>query len=204
MESHCARWAKISKKLTGKKRSAPSQETKRKISASVKARWEEGDYRQRVSKKIKEVINNNPKELQNRSARMKQQWEDESFLQKMYDGLADTKCFSKLHIRIRNQLDLESLGFVGEQRVGRYRVDELNEESKVIIEINGDYVHANSKLYKAEDIIRLPGSSYTAEEKWNSDKKKLDKLREMGYNVITIWESDDYEEKLKEILSRTK
>ena len=59
-------------------------------------------------------------------------------------------------------------------------VDELNEATKTIIEINGDYVHANPLMYSEHDIIRLPNNSYTAAEKWESDKRKLDDLKSMG------------------------
>lgn len=102
--------------------------------------------------------------------------------------------FSKLHLKIRKELNLEHLGFVGEQRIGRFLVDELNNDKKIIIEINGDYIHANPSKYSADTLIRLPGNSYYAEEKWFTDQIKIDKLKEMGYKVLVVWESDNLEE----------
>lgn len=106
-------------------------------------------------------------------------------------------------MRITDQLNLRELGFLGEQTVNRYSIDELHVEKKIAVEINGDYVHANPKYYSADDIIRLPGSSYTAAEKWDNDEQRRIKLEQMGYTVFVIWESDDIEvirEKLDKLL----
>lgn len=99
---------------------------------------------------------------------------------------------SKLHIKVRDKLNLKELGFESEKTIGRYRVDEFNHEHNLIIEINGDYIHANPKIYKAKDVIRLLGNSYTAEQKWKKDKKRFDFLS-ASYTVFVVWESDDLE-----------
>ena len=54
----------------------------------------------------------------------------------------------------------------------RYRVDEINFEKKIIVEINGDYIHANPNKFKADDLIIVRKSQYTAQDKWNYDQKK--------------------------------
>ena len=43
------------------------------------------------------------------------------------------------------------------------------------------------------------GQSFTAAEKREQDLFRKDKLEKAGYNVIVVWESDDIEEKKKEI-----
>lgn len=134
-------------------------------------------------------IKDDPKELQRRSDFMKDRMKDLEYVNNVLSSLPQK--FSKLHLKIREQLNLDKKGFIGEQVVGRYVVDELNEATKTIIEINGDYIHANPLMYAENDIIRLPNNSYTAAEKWESDKRKLDDLKSMGYNVIVIWESDN-------------
>ena len=78
---------------------------------------------------------------------------------------------SKLHVKIRNQLQLSKLGFKSEQPIGRYVVDELNIDKKVVIEINGDYTHANPVIFKSTDKIRLPRQEYSAKQKWKKMKK---------------------------------
>jgi len=91
------------------------------------------------------------------------------------------------------------LGFESEVVVGRYRVDEIHKEASLIVEINGDYVHANPSIYEEDEQIRLRGSSYLARDKWKSDRKKIETLKSIGYDVIVIWESDDLQERLEEI-----
>ena len=81
----------------------------------------------------------------------------------------------------------------------RQIVDELNEENNKIIEVFGDYVHANPEKYDPDDIIKLPGNSYKAKEKWEHDGKKIDWLEEQGYEVIILWSSDEISEAREKI-----
>lgn len=113
--------------------------------------------------------------------------------------LSSKNRLSKLHQKIREKLGLEKLGFVSEPRVGKYFADELNEEKKLIIEVMGDYPHANPKKYTDDFVVRLHGQSYTAIEKRKQDLIRKQNLENLGYKVIIIWESDDIEEKKKEI-----
>ena len=73
--------------------------------------------------------------------------------------------------------------------------------SNIIIEINGNYWHANPKYYKSTDIIKYPGKSIKAEDVWERDNIWLKKAEEQGYKVLIFWEDDfrDYE-KLVELL----
>jgi hypothetical protein len=168
-----------------------SPETIAKISQSSKMKWEDPAYRKKVSKAISASVASNPKELLRRSQFMKGLWK--RYPEKMAHGCKKnlSKRLSGLHSKIRTELDLDSFGFVPEQVVDRYIVDEFCRDKNIIIEINGDYVHANPSIYKVNDIISLPGSKYTAFEKWESDRRKIDRLKELGYMVYVIWESDD-------------
>lgn len=104
---------------------------------------------------------------------------------------------SKLHRRIRKELKLSKLGFRSERRIGRYRVDELNEKKKLIVEINGDHVHANPKQFKPRQ--RVKGMGYTADQKWKRDARRKKMLESQGYKVIVIWESDSLRRRLNQI-----
>jgi hypothetical protein len=160
-------------------------------SVSSKLMWSDDEFRERQSELIKHSTNL-PAEKKRRSDQQKARWKDPIIGPMYYKALMSiSKRFSKLHIRIRNKLQLDSLGFKGEQKNGRYCVDELHLDKKIIIEVNGDYVHANPKFYKSDDIIRLYGSSYTAGEKWDSDECRIHNLESMGYTVFVIWENDD-------------
>lgn len=95
---------------------------------------------------------------------------------------------SKLHKSIKKKLGLSRLGFKSERWVGRYRVDEINYDSRIIVEINGDAVHGNPRVYGCDD--ELP-YDMTASQKWDQDGERLDFLESHGWVVITVWESDD-------------
>ena len=66
-----------------------------------------------------------------------------------------------------------------------------------IIEINGDYWHANPKLYSAEFYNK--SKQMVAEEIWLYDKLKYEFAESKGYSVYTIWESDWNEDPQREL-----
>lgn len=136
-------------------------------------------------------------ELERRSKWLKEKNQDSKFREKNFKNHKNR--LSKLHQQIREKLDLGNLGFVSEQRVLKYFVDELNEDKKIIVEIYGDYPHANPKKYSQDFVVRLYGQSFTAAEKREQDLLRKSKLEEAGYTVIVVWESDDVEDKKKEI-----
>lgn len=59
------------------------------------------------------------------------------------------------------------------------------------LEYNGNYYHANPKIYK-EDYFNT-NLKMTSKEIWNKDKLKNDFLREKGYKVDVIWENTENE-----------
>lgn len=96
-----------------------------------------------------------------------------------------------LHRKVRNALCLDALGFQPEQRVGPFRCDDVHHEKRVVVEVHGDYVHANPAKHKASDVIRLERATYTAREKWDDDAARTARLEALGYSVLVVWESDD-------------
>jgi very-short-patch-repair endonuclease len=75
---------------------------------------------------------------------------------------------------------------------GTYRkFDFVDIDNKIIIEYNGDYYHANPKLYRPDDIISFhKGVKKTAKEIWKNDEEKYDLARQRGFQVLYVWESD--------------
>lgn len=59
-----------------------------------------------------------------------------------------------------------------------------------ILELNGDYFHANPSMYKAEDIIVIRHVKHTAQSIWNDDTVKRELAESKGYKVIYLWERD--------------
>jgi very-short-patch-repair endonuclease len=189
---------KISKALSGRFVGRKiNDDTKRKISTSLSIMWKDEQYKIETSKKIKDAINSNDEELIRRSNFMKKMRENPEFNRKNFLGCKNR--LTKLHKKIRAILKLDELGFESEKNIDRYFVDEFNESHGIILEIFGDYAHANPRKYKKNDMIRLYGQAYTAEEKWIKDNVRTKKLESLGYKVIIVWESDDLKEKYIEI-----
>ena len=62
-------------------------------------------------------------------------------------------------------------------------------DSKIIIEINGDYWHANPKKYNENDEIKFPRIGYKkVKDIWELDKKYINHANNCGFKVINIWE----------------
>ena len=57
----------------------------------------------------------------------------------------------------------------------------------ILLEVNGDYWHANPKIYKASDIM-INGK--TAQEIWDYDAKFRDCLDGSQFKLIYLWEND--------------
>lgn len=186
---------KISDSKTGQPGHIPSEATRAKQSIASKKLWSE--QHERMAAAITIGVNQ-PHVLAERSARMFKNREDPEFIEKMFASFRNR--LSLLHKKIRSSLRLGELGFVSEQRIGRFFVDELHVEAKLIVEINGNYIHANPALYMATSLIRLPGNSYLASDKWAKDNQKLIALEALGFKVITIWETDNLILKREEIL----
>lgn len=104
------------------------------------------------------------------------------------------RSFSSLHKKVTQALLDRGVTLRIEKRFisdnSTYSFDIFVKPNK-LIEINGDFFHANPNRYVASDII-FKGSkkSYTAAEKWEQDKKKIDFAEKEGYNVLVVWESD--------------
>ena len=70
-------------------------------------------------------------------------------------------------------------------------VDLIVENKNKIIEFNGDFFHANPSKYKKDDVIKISESEqYKAHELWNKDDVKINKLKELNYDVHIVWEND--------------
>lgn len=80
-----------------------------------------------------------------------------------------------------------------------YYYDFVMSDVKMAIEFNGDYWHCNPNVYEDKFIHEHIGK--TAKEIWEYDYKKIESLKEMGYDVYVVWESD-YLKNKHEVVSR--
>lgn len=63
-------------------------------------------------------------------------------------------------------------------------------ENKFILEVNGDYWHANPKYYNKDYIVVSGSSQKKAEDIWLYDKIKRELAIENGYRFFVIWEQE--------------
>ena len=128
---------------------------------------------------------------------MREIWStDNEYTEKAIERLAKVRKnlkagHSKLHTKFKQYMMQNNFsGFKSEEKIGRYIVDEVNYEKKIIVEIYGDYWHCNPKFYSADDKIKFPGRECVVKEIWKKDKRRVKKLENLGYRVIIIWEND--------------
>lgn len=70
----------------------------------------------------------------------------------------------------------------------RWNVDVMFRDKKLIVELFGDYWHLNPAKYKGDHVHPLMRK--TAQQVWDRDARKIQGLRELGYEVVVVWESD--------------
>lgn len=110
---------------------------------------------------------------------------------KRFETMSKNNIFdSKLEKRVLNILEELNLSFVRQFRFKGYNhpYDFKFNDSNVILEVNGNYWHANPNFYNAEDIVHLPKNKIEAQKIWERDKKYIDYAINKGYFVIVIWE----------------
>lgn len=69
----------------------------------------------------------------------------------------------------------------------RYKADGYCKETNTIYEFHGDFWHGNPKKYNSTDINKK--NSKTFGELYQNTLNKEQQIRDMGFNLITIWES---------------
>lgn len=95
---------------------------------------------------------------------------------------------TKPHKIILDILDTNHIEYEVEKKLldGKYRADILI--NKKIIEINGDFFHANPDKYNPNDILNIFGTKLYAAEIWEQDRKRNEMLESNNYEVLVLWE----------------
>lgn len=115
--------------------------------------------------------------------------EQNSQLQKMREGRSKEAYSSQLEYKIKRILDAELIWNVHQFFMGKYSWD-IFLGHKLLLEINGDFWHANPKIYKAEDILNYPNGEVTAKSLWQRDRIKYQYAIDRGFQVIYLWEQE--------------
>lgn len=70
----------------------------------------------------------------------------------------------------------------------KFRVDGFDPKTNTIYEFYGDVWHGNPKRYNLDDIQAFEKKTYRY--LYDKTMKREAKLKSLGYNIITIWETD--------------
>jgi len=159
---------KISKKRkgksTGENNSMSNPKWRKKASDNLKQRWGSGDL-----ESTRKIMSNHMKNS-------------------IRKGKIKFNNFSKKEIEIVQLI--KNLGYKVKHlhRVDTKICDIYVPKLNLIIEYFGDYWHCNPIKYK-EDYFNQKKNKY-AKEIWEYDSKKIDLIRNNGYNLEVIWESE--------------
>lgn len=113
--------------------------------------------------------------------------ENPFFLAKFRGAQRRTSC----HTKITDFLKSKNIIFIEEKRISGFNVD-IFIEPNIVIEVQGDFWHANPINYLMDDIVPIPGTNKTvfAFELWFKDLFKVQKIINDGNLVFVYWESD--------------
>lgn len=127
------------------------------------------------------------------------------FMQKPNDHINGSGCnkctmsgYSKVSIRWLNYIAKKDNIFiqhydnVGEKKIkvsnNYIRFDGYCEDTNTVYEFLGDFYHGNPNIYKSNNYNLLLKKTYG--ELYDKTVKRNNKITNLGYNLVTIWESD--------------
>ena len=69
-----------------------------------------------------------------------------------------------------------------------YKADGYCKETNTIYEFHGDFWHGNPKKYRSDDINKITKCTFGILYEKTMQKEKT--IKELGYNLVVMWESD--------------
>jgi len=165
---------------------------------SIKKFWRSEENKEYTDKlknenklKYREYLDNlSEDELKELNRRKTKWWGELTDEQKSAIFRKRAKSTSKLESKISDILISLNISFTTQKYINKKIFDFHITKTKILIEVNGDYWHANPKLYESKDLLSYPGGEIRAMEIWNNDLNKKIIAEDKGYNVIYIWESE--------------
>jgi hypothetical protein len=108
----------------------------------------------------------------------------------------NTKCYSKKQIlwlnflSIYHNIHIQHVLNNGEFLIPttKYKADGYCEETNTIYEFHGDFWHGNPEIYKQDEINKKTNCSF--KELYEKTIIREEKIKELGYNLVIIWEND--------------
>ena len=93
---------------------------------------------------------------------------------------------SSQEMRIQTILNQVGIEYTANGFLYSYNWD-LIFKNKTIIEVQGDFWHANPKTYRETDVLL---NGLLVKDVWNKDNRKKKLIESKGYSVNYLWESD--------------
>jgi G:T-mismatch repair DNA endonuclease (very short patch repair protein) len=151
-------------KAMGKDNAMSNHEHRKKLSESLKKSWSSGKLEE-TRKRMSDVLKNTRR-----------------------NGKIKSVNKSKKETEICN--DIKNMGYKVQSsyKVDTKICDVFIPKLNLIIEYFGDYWHCNPNKYSSDYLNVKKG--LTAKEIWEYDKSKLELIKNYGYNIEVIWESD--------------
>ena len=149
--------------MTGKKQ---TEEAKRKIGIASKRSWKDSEYRIKVVASVSATVRDQI-HRDRTSCRMKNQWQIPEYRHKVLDRRGKSKPEERFEFICKKHALTYSFVGNGVLMVGRMIPDFVHESKNKIIEIWGEYFH------KGQD-----------------PQKRIDRLREFGYDALVLWASE--------------
>ena len=109
---------------------------------------------------------------------------------------------SRLESRIQKILTRLGLSFTWQKWVDKRSYDFHILGTTLLIEVQGDYWHANPSKYKADDKLNFGTGIVRADSVWAKDENKLRAAEKYGYSVMYLWEKDMSELDDKELANK--
>jgi very-short-patch-repair endonuclease len=107
-------------------------------------------------------------------------------------GINNPGKYVKKHFISKKQTEifqeLQPYNFETEKYIGKYRVDFINYSKKIVIEIYGDYWHANPKIYNENFYNK--NKQMIAKEIWKYDEERKNYIIANGYKFFSFFESE--------------
>ena len=156
--------------MKGKKQ---TKEAKAKIGIASKRLWQDPEYRTKVVTSVSATVRDQV-HRDRASCRMKRQWQNIEYRHKVLDRRGKSKPEERFESICKKHGLRYSFVGNGALMVGRMIPDFVHESKNKIIEIWGEFFH------KGQD-----------------PKKRINRLREFGYDALVLWASElRYEDKI--------
>ena len=104
----------------------------------------------------------------------------------LFERLDNYFCFSTVYYAPKTK----EFGKYYKEGKRYYFYDFVLPEIKLCIEFNGDYFHANPKIFKEYDTPNPYNKTLTAKEIWKADECKNNVIVKCGFKLLKVWESD--------------